>query len=64
MNNENRMPVETTRFFQGGASAIVLSAFCWAILGAACFGLASYLTDTTTPVTIASTTIHAGPLSR
>jgi hypothetical protein len=65
MNYEIRMPVGTRRFFQGAAWAIVLSACCWAMLGAAYFGLASYLPSATTPMTIASTTTHtAGPLSR
>jgi len=58
------MPVGTRRFFQGAASAIVLSALCWAILGAAYFGLASYLTSPTTPMTIASTTTHTAEALR
>jgi len=64
MTKEIHMPVGTRRFFQGAAWAIVLSAFCWTILGAAYFG-AAYLTNATTPMTVASTTIHTvGPLSR
>jgi hypothetical protein len=57
------MPLVTRRFFQGAAWAIVLSAFFWAMLGAAYFGLVPYLTNATTPMTIASTTIYtAGPM--
>ena len=64
MTKEISMPVGTRRFFQGAASAIVLSAFCWAMLGAAYFGLASYLTSATTPMTLASATTHTAEALR
>ena len=65
MGNEIRVPVVTRHFFQGAAWAIVLSAFCWAILGAAYYGFASHLVNGVTSVTVASTALpSANPLLR
>ena len=65
MGSKIQAPIATRHFFQGAAWAIVLSAVCWVILGAAYYGLASRLVNETTPVAVASTATHtAEPLIR